>query len=225
MSVGCGTRTIGFLGSIGSVLALFTAAAAPCCLSIFAAFAGAVGLTALGLNEQFVLYAVQGFALVAVVGLVFAVSKHSQFGPLILGAMATLALFFSFHARFYALVVYFGLAGLCAASVWNYRLSRKAKRHEADVTLKSVITCPTCGHRAEETMPTNACLFFYDCSACGAKLKPKPGDCCVFCSFGSVPCPPVQQGANRPKRSPILPVRETGAAHCGEFRALIETAV
>jgi hypothetical protein len=23
-------------------------------------------------------------------------------------------------------------------------------------------------------------------------LKPKPGDCCVFCSYGSVACPPVQ---------------------------------
>ena len=27
---------------------------------------------------------------------------------------------------------------------------------------------------------------------CGARLKPKPGDCCVFCSYGSVPCPPIQ---------------------------------
>ena len=26
----------------------------------------------------------------------------------------------------------------------------------------------------------------------GAALRPKPGDCCVFCSYGSVPCPPVQ---------------------------------
>ena len=41
-------------------------------------------------------------------------------------------------------------------------------------------------------MPTNACLFFYDCPGCGRLLKPRPGDCCVFCSFGDVPCPPVQ---------------------------------
>jgi MerC mercury resistance protein len=195
MSVSRGTRTVALLGSIGSVLALVMAAAAPCCLPIFAAFAGAVGLTALGLNEEFVRYAVQGFALVAVVGLVFAASRHRQFGPLILGAIATLALLFSFHAKFYALVVYFGLAGLCAASVWNYLVSRRAKRRGLDVTLKSVITCPKCRHRAEETMPTNACLFFYECSQCGAILKPKPGDCCVFCSYGSVPCPPIQAGA------------------------------
>jgi hypothetical protein len=41
-------------------------------------------------------------------------------------------------------------------------------------------------------MPTDACQFFYDCRGCGAVLKPKPGDCCVFCSYGTVPCPPIQ---------------------------------
>lgn len=59
--------------------------------------------------------------------------------------------------------------------------------------LRSTITCPECGHAEEETMPTDACLYFYECKACGVKLKPKEGDCCVFCSFGTVPCPPIQQ--------------------------------
>ena len=58
--------------------------------------------------------------------------------------------------------------------------------------LRSTITCPSCGHKATETMPTNACQFFYDCSGCGALLKPLAGDCCVFCSYGDVPCPPIQ---------------------------------
>jgi len=57
---------------------------------------------------------------------------------------------------------------------------------------QSVITCPGCGFAKSETMPTNACQFFYECEGCGALLRPKDGDCCVFCSFGSVPCPPVQ---------------------------------
>src|SRR5262249_10151655 len=56
------------------------------------------------------------------------------------------------------------------------------------------ITCPHCGHQATERMPQDACLFFYNCKGCGQRLKPKPGDCCVFCSYGSVPCPPVQAG-------------------------------
>jgi hypothetical protein len=61
------------------------------------------------------------------------------------------------------------------------------------IHLQSVITCPHCGFSQEETMPVNACLFFYDCPNCQALLRPKPGDCCVFCSYGSVKCPPVQQ--------------------------------
>ena len=58
--------------------------------------------------------------------------------------------------------------------------------------LESVLTCPRCGCAQPETMPTDACQFFYECKACGAVLRPKPGDCCVFCSYGSVKCPPMQ---------------------------------
>jgi hypothetical protein len=63
---------------------------------------------------------------------------------------------------------------------------------EKALVLESTITCPSCGHRATEIVPTNACQFFYDCKGCAAILKPKPGDCCVFCSYGDVACPPVQ---------------------------------
>jgi hypothetical protein len=45
------------------------------------------------------------------------------------------------------------------------------------------------GHRYPETMPTDACLFVYGCKHCGVMLRPNPGDCCVFCSFGSAPVP------------------------------------
>lgn len=62
------------------------------------------------------------------------------------------------------------------------------------VTLQSTITCPSCGHSADETMPTDACQWFYQCAACQAVLKPLPGDCCVYCSFGTVACPPIQEG-------------------------------
>jgi len=56
------------------------------------------------------------------------------------------------------------------------------------------ISCPTCGHAARETMPTDRFVFFYQCLGCGVILKPKPGDCCVFCSFGDRSCP-LRQGA------------------------------
>jgi hypothetical protein len=61
------------------------------------------------------------------------------------------------------------------------------------VILKSTIACPHCGTAKTEAMPTDACQFFYDCAGCGALLRPKPCDCCVFCSYGSVPCPPIQE--------------------------------
>lgn len=56
----------------------------------------------------------------------------------------------------------------------------------------SVLTCPACKAAHTETMPDDACVYFYECAACGALLRPKPGDCCVFCSYGSVPCPSIQ---------------------------------
>jgi hypothetical protein len=61
------------------------------------------------------------------------------------------------------------------------------------IIFQSSVTCPLCGHMETETMPDDACQWFYECKGCGTLLKPKQGDCCVFCSYGSVPCPPMQQ--------------------------------
>jgi hypothetical protein len=58
--------------------------------------------------------------------------------------------------------------------------------------LESEIVCRGCGFIALEVMPVDACQYVYQCKRCGLELKPLPGDCCVFCSYGSVPCPPVQ---------------------------------
>ena len=61
-----------------------------------------------------------------------------------------------------------------------------------EALLLSELTCPQCGHRETARMSTDACQYFYDCRGCGVLLRPKPGDCCVFCSYGSVRCPPKQ---------------------------------
>lgn len=66
----------------------------------------------------------------------------------------------------------------------------------SDIELLSELSCPVCGQRSTERMPTDACLYYYECQACRTLLKPKPGDCCVFCSYGSVRCPPVQCAAD-----------------------------
>jgi len=57
----------------------------------------------------------------------------------------------------------------------------------------STVTCPECEEATEVEMPVESCQFFWECPACETVLRPEEGDCCVFCSFGTVPCPPVQQ--------------------------------
>ena len=68
---------------------------------------------------------------------------------------------------------------------------------DLNIKLQSTIRCPNCGFIKVETMPTDACQFFYACTNCSVLLKPKKGDCCVFCSYGSVKCPPVQSYGSR----------------------------
>ncbi len=63
-----------------------------------------------------------------------------------------------------------------------------------DVVLESDLTCPKCGATSREKMPTDACIFFYECKQCHELLRPRAGDCCVFCSYGTVKCPPMQAG-------------------------------
>ena len=55
--------------------------------------------------------------------------------------------------------------------------------------VRSTIVCPACGHRESEIIPEDACQYFYKCKGCRVVLKPKKGDCCVFCSYGDVKCP------------------------------------
>lgn len=62
----------------------------------------------------------------------------------------------------------------------------------SDLLLESVLVCPVCGFAKRETMPTDSCQFIYGCTSCQTVLRPKTGDCCVFRSYGSVKCPPMQ---------------------------------
>ena len=62
----------------------------------------------------------------------------------------------------------------------------------SQVRTKTNITCPECGLSKNEDMPADSCQFFYECTSCSAVLRPKEGDCCVFCSYADTPCPPKQ---------------------------------
>jgi hypothetical protein len=181
------------LDRIGSVGALLAAIAAPCCFPIFAALGTALGFGALGEHEGVILYILQGFAVLTLAGLALSYRRHRDPAPLIVGALGCANLAYHFYLESSLPALYGGLLGLIAAALWNYVSIRRGRRP----VLQSTVTCPDCGHKSDETMPTDACVFFYDCAGCGTRLKPKPGDCCVFCSYGSVPCPPIQTGESR----------------------------
>lgn len=64
------------------------------------------------------------------------------------------------------------------------------------IELVSVVHCPQCGAERAETMPAEYCQIRYTCPQCGTEWRPKQGDCCIFCSYGSMPCPSKQEERN-----------------------------
>ena len=67
------------------------------------------------------------------------------------------------------------------------------KETSTTISETSEITCPHCGHKKMETLPTDVCVIKYNCEKCGTLLIPKNGDCCVFCTYGSHKCPSKQE--------------------------------
>ncbi|WP_425272161.1 GDCCVxC domain-containing (seleno)protein [Paraburkholderia aromaticivorans] len=41
----------------------------------------------------------------------------------------------------------------------------------------SIVVCPVRGHRNEEAMPTNTCVWFFERKNCKTVLRPKAGAC------------------------------------------------
>jgi rubredoxin len=64
------------------------------------------------------------------------------------------------------------------------------------IVRESAITCPYCHHQKTEIMPQDSCQFMYQCENCQQVFRPKAGDCCVFCSYGDIQCPPKQLEAS-----------------------------
>ena len=60
---------------------------------------------------------------------------------------------------------------------------------------KSKLVCPHCSHEKTITMPSTFCQYFLECTNCKTVIKAKAGDCCVFCSYGDIKCPPIQKNS------------------------------
>lgn len=66
-----------------------------------------------------------------------------------------------------------------------------------EVITISNLTCPECGYVEVLDIPSDYCLIRHLCGRCGVTLKPKRGDCCIFCSYGDIQCVPKQLEALR----------------------------
>jgi len=192
------------IGGYGGVIA---AAACPVCFPKLALLGAVFGLGALGAYESELVVAAQALVALAVLGHVLAYRRHGRRWLLGIAVSSGAAVFVGLYLLGSETLAYAGFAGLvvtAATDYWSRFLgspgpSRPKPREKAESdevppepALESVISCPKCGHGKRETMPTDACQFFYECAGCGTLLRPKTGDCCVFCSYGSVKCPPMQ---------------------------------
>lgn len=132
--------------------------------------------------------------LISVGGLYISYRRHRCLYPLLITNPSRLLTFYSYHFNDTAYWIYFlfaGMTGLLKATTLNYKRNKMQGTCDSNTTVErnSTITCPNCGYRKEESMPKNACQYFYECT-------PKQGGCCVYCSYDTVKCPPRQAGNN-----------------------------
>ena len=83
------------------------------------------------------------------------------------------------------------------------------KKHNSPTT--SIITCPDCTHHIVENMPQDACIYLYECRNCQKLITPQQGDCCVFCSHGSQPCPTSQRDKKAYAQMPSFSAKTASA--------------
>jgi len=197
------TSNIDKLGTAGLFL---TAIFSPCCFPLFAFAASALGLGSFELFGGWTMWVFQTMAVISTVGLFISYRKNKNITPTIIAFISSGLIIYSYN--FYTndnwtTLLYIGMFGLLLATGLNYYINKKSMTCKTCVTyngktveLESTLTCPNCGHKKTETMPTDACAYFYECENCKARLKPLQGDCCVYCSYGTVKCPPIQAGDN-----------------------------
>ena len=190
------------LDRIGTIGLFLAALATPCCFPLFAFALSALGLGSAELFGGWTEYVFEGLVLISLIGFFIAYRQHKNIFPLLIGLASSGLIVYAYNFNFDSKTIYLGLFGLLASTLLNYYINRRHKIACATCTvidgmtveLESIITCPNCGHKKKETMPTDACQFFYECEKCKTVLKPKHGDCCVYCSYGTVKCPSKQTG-------------------------------
>jgi DNA-directed RNA polymerase subunit RPC12/RpoP len=90
-------------------------------------------------------------------------------------------------------IIMFTIAILTGCSESNEDVNKQTSEVSLDEKEKSEITCPHCGHKKMETLPTEVCLIRYTCENCNQELTPLGDDCFVFCTYGTHKCPSMQK--------------------------------
>lgn len=194
------------IDKFGTVGLFLTAIFSPCCFPLFAFGASALGLGSFELFGGWTMWIFQAMAVISTVGLFISYRKHKNIAATIIAVAASGLIIYAYN--FYdndnwTTLLYSGMFGLLLATVLNYYFNKKSNNCKTCTThngktveLQSTLICPNCGHKKTEIMPTDACVYFYECEQCKTRLKPLHGDCCVYCSYGTVKCPPIQSGIN-----------------------------
>lgn len=192
------------IDKVGTVGLFLTAIFSPCCFPLFAFAASALGLGSFELFGGWTMWVFQLMVFISIAGLFIGYRKHKNSSPILISVISGGLIIYAYN--FYnggnwTTLLYIGMFGLLIATGLNYYINKKGMNYKTrgsyngkTVELSSTITCPNCGYKKSELMPTNACVYFYECNNCKAQLKPLQGDCCVYCSYGTVKCPPIQSG-------------------------------
>ena len=114
-----------FLDKAGSIGAVIAGAAEPCCFPFLSLIGSILGLSFLAPYESYILYAMQALVVIALMGSVLAYRRHRKVLPLILSVLSTAAVLYALNTDMNVKILYTGLAGLIAVSIWN---SIEAKR-------------------------------------------------------------------------------------------------
>lgn len=195
------TRHIDKFGITGLFL---TALFSPCCFPLFAFAASLFGLGSFELFGPWTMWIFQIMALFSIGGLYISYRKHRSLYPLLTAISGGILIVYGYYfntSDYWIYFLYAGMLGLLTATIWNYRQNKLYRTcttcvtyNDRTIELNATIICPSCNHRKNEIMPTDACVYFYECENCATRLQPLPGDCCVYCSYGTVKCPPIQAG-------------------------------
>lgn len=150
----------------------FTALFLPYCFPLFTFIGSALGLGSFELFGGWTMGVFLMMVLITIVGLIFSYNKSHYLHPLLIAIPSALLILFGYYVV-NTYFIYTGMFGILIATGVNYYRNKLYNTcstctvyNGKSVELKSTLTCSECGYKKNEIMPTNACVYFYECENC-----------------------------------------------------------